>query len=160
MSILVLEIVSPSTGSKLFLESLLIKLVVSFRFSFYILIPLPLPSTILKGSAWEGIQSNIDPSRYIQIYLARANLFLGDRHLEKEIVALLLFDEGYYLIDRSRGFFVFEHVSTCKCEQFQMFRQLTYHLMAKQCLLELRPDMVSSREFTEFSQFVKRHSFF
>ena len=34
-----------------------------------------------------------------------------------------------------------------------MFRQLTYPLMAKQCLLELRPDMVSSREFTEIPQF-------
>ena len=72
---------------------------------------------------------------------------------------LLLFDDGYYLIDRRRGFFVFEHVLICKCEQFQMFCQLTYPPMAKQCLLELRPDMVSSREFTEIPQFEKRHSF-
>ena len=54
VSIIVLEIVSFSSGSKLFLESLLIKLVESFRSSFYILIPFSLPSTILKGSAWRA----------------------------------------------------------------------------------------------------------
>ena len=54
VSIIILEIFSFSSGSKLFLESLLIKLVDSFRSSFYILIPSPFPSTILKGSAWRA----------------------------------------------------------------------------------------------------------